>query len=353
MGLRCSLLGHDFGDVVIERDRDERGEEIVITERELRECRRCDAESIITENTEVRRKRPGEDEPNEAEAGDSTTAAGTPPDVDTTSGEATSLVEEAEASVAEGERTDDDAIILDAEPDADAPEDAGDAVSPDDHPTSPPETDPGASGPENDSGASPSETGMAPDREDPVAETEVLGDADPVTGETDDAITAEEVAADETASTAGSTEEPTESPTPARESVEGATSGGQESPDAGTNGDELSTDSKWPNQPDPTDRSASEEQASGTGSVDEASDDAAFQFGEQATEQTDSDPAADDPSSGIASAGPIDTTAPSDGALDGLLRCPVCDFAVAIARSSNRAGDICPECHGGYLAEER
>jgi len=36
MGLRCSLLGHDYGESFVERDREERGNEVVVTERELR-----------------------------------------------------------------------------------------------------------------------------------------------------------------------------------------------------------------------------------------------------------------------------------------------------------------------------
>ncbi|MFB6186359.1 MAG: hypothetical protein ABEI86_05760 [Halobacteriaceae archaeon] len=42
MSLKCSLLGHDFGESRTERDREERGDEVVITER------------VIADNTEVR-----------------------------------------------------------------------------------------------------------------------------------------------------------------------------------------------------------------------------------------------------------------------------------------------------------
>ena len=47
MGLRCSLLGHDYGDSFVERDREERGNEVVVTERELKECARCGAEFTV------------------------------------------------------------------------------------------------------------------------------------------------------------------------------------------------------------------------------------------------------------------------------------------------------------------
>ncbi|WP_049902616.1 DUF7093 family protein [Halococcus agarilyticus] len=53
MGIRCSVLGHDYGDAGVERERDERGEEVVRTARQVRTCRRCGHERTVTENTEV------------------------------------------------------------------------------------------------------------------------------------------------------------------------------------------------------------------------------------------------------------------------------------------------------------
>lgn len=54
MGLRCSLLGHAFGEPVTERERETRGAEVLITVREVRRCSRCDTEQVITENKEIR-----------------------------------------------------------------------------------------------------------------------------------------------------------------------------------------------------------------------------------------------------------------------------------------------------------
>ncbi|MFC7200565.1 DUF7093 family protein [Halospeciosus flavus] len=54
MGLKCSLLGHDYGDVEVERSREEQGNEVVETVREVKHCERCGAESVVSENTEVR-----------------------------------------------------------------------------------------------------------------------------------------------------------------------------------------------------------------------------------------------------------------------------------------------------------
>ena len=54
MGFRCSLLGHDYDEPTTEEEREERGNEVVVTVRELETCSRCGAETVISENTEVR-----------------------------------------------------------------------------------------------------------------------------------------------------------------------------------------------------------------------------------------------------------------------------------------------------------
>ena len=53
MGLRC-LIGHDFGEMQTDRDRRERGDEVIVTLREYRECDRCGHTRVISENKEVR-----------------------------------------------------------------------------------------------------------------------------------------------------------------------------------------------------------------------------------------------------------------------------------------------------------
>ncbi|ODR80331.1 oxidoreductase [Haladaptatus sp. W1] len=53
MGLRCSLLGHDYGESEIEREREEQGNEVVVTVREFEECQRCGNEKVVSENKEV------------------------------------------------------------------------------------------------------------------------------------------------------------------------------------------------------------------------------------------------------------------------------------------------------------
>lgn len=53
MSLRCSLLGHEYGEREIERDREERGNEVVISVVELERCSHCGATKTLSENTEV------------------------------------------------------------------------------------------------------------------------------------------------------------------------------------------------------------------------------------------------------------------------------------------------------------
>jgi len=102
MGLRCSLLGHAYADPEIDRERDDRGDEVVVTVRETKTCERCGAETVVSENTEVR---PVEPEPEPEPESDADSEPATSPGVDDEF--------EPPASAAE-----DDGVILDDEGDA-------------------------------------------------------------------------------------------------------------------------------------------------------------------------------------------------------------------------------------------
>ncbi|MFD1570751.1 DUF7093 family protein [Halorubrum laminariae] len=52
MGLRC-LLGHDFSEPELQRDREEDGNEVVTTVTEVKTCARCGETQVVSENTEV------------------------------------------------------------------------------------------------------------------------------------------------------------------------------------------------------------------------------------------------------------------------------------------------------------
>ncbi|MFB6201370.1 MAG: hypothetical protein ABEI98_05105 [Halorhabdus sp.] len=53
MGIKCSLLGHAYGETTVERDREEQGSEVVITIREIETCKRCGQTRVVSENKEV------------------------------------------------------------------------------------------------------------------------------------------------------------------------------------------------------------------------------------------------------------------------------------------------------------
>ena len=53
MGLRC-LLGHDFGEPETERERNEEGNEVVVSVREVKTCRRCGEKQVVSENKEIK-----------------------------------------------------------------------------------------------------------------------------------------------------------------------------------------------------------------------------------------------------------------------------------------------------------
>ncbi|WP_049986643.1 DUF7093 family protein [Halobellus rufus] len=61
MGLKCRLLGHTYGETEVQRTREEQGDEVVVTIRELKVCERCGAEQTVSQNKEVTAIRtPGE-----------------------------------------------------------------------------------------------------------------------------------------------------------------------------------------------------------------------------------------------------------------------------------------------------
>ena len=53
MGLKCSVLGHTYGEATVEREREEQGSEVVITILERESCTRCGETRIVSENKEV------------------------------------------------------------------------------------------------------------------------------------------------------------------------------------------------------------------------------------------------------------------------------------------------------------
>ncbi len=77
MGLKCSLFGHAYEAADTERERQERGSEVVTISREIERCRRCGEERIVSESTEVAAVVDADDVDLDTGAGDSS-----PDDVD-------------------------------------------------------------------------------------------------------------------------------------------------------------------------------------------------------------------------------------------------------------------------------
>jgi len=301
MGLRCSLLGHDFGETEVEREREEQGSEVIETVREAEVCSRCGETKLVSENTNV----------TTLDAQGSATETGATDADDPAAEESRSdpSPANAAASTSDGPATGDpagdgeDAEIIDetaAEPDA-----AEDART------------------ETADEAVTEAEGSVPDAEEPAP-----GDA----AEADDAVILDD-----------------EADEPATDREYG------QWPDADDTGDPEGGDAPtaWPDQEGEDqgyDAELSDEEADvefGGGLTPEADPDAAPADGEETVGGRGSE------ETGFTSA----TTAPSPDApadtteVDTEFFCPECEQVTPAARSSLRAGDICPECKHGYITE--
>ncbi|MFB6152764.1 MAG: hypothetical protein ABEJ27_00785 [Halodesulfurarchaeum sp.] len=386
MGLRCSLLGHDFGDSITEREREERGQEVVTTVREVRECRRCGTEQVVSENTEVRRVEreesaarstgesvagpAGEAEPEPepggvpgAERSQSDTAGGEgarPPGGEDPSSRDRPR-ESTEREVGDtGEAVDVSEFVEPAEgPSEESTESTGGSpVDPSDESVEMIDE----SGSETE-GETPEETekqdGAAhategTDTDEPAESEEEDGETEPE----DDAIILTDELEGEVDRSADSSR---------RDVVDAGNMFDASAPreDDGESGDRRKTEredtdarSRQGDAPDPGDDAwdgsleGTSEESSG-GSPEGSEEESGFQFRSEGTRPDRDVEGRDeaDPSSGITSAGSIDTSGPPDDSLDVTFTCPECGYEVPAAGSSLRAGDICPECHGGYLTE--
>lgn len=115
MGLRC-LLGHDFDEPEVEREREEEGNEMVVTIREVKTCRQCGERQIISENKEVTAIRSAAevglddaDDADEAEPDSEAETTPTHPAVDEDGADDGAFEPPADAD-------EDDGVILDEEP---------------------------------------------------------------------------------------------------------------------------------------------------------------------------------------------------------------------------------------------
>ncbi|APW97559.1 hypothetical protein CHINAEXTREME_07120 [Halobiforma lacisalsi AJ5] len=313
MVLRCSLLGHDYGDPDVEREREERGSEVVVTVQEYEECTRCGERNVISENTEVTSISSaidGDELPDEHEPEpESVPEPGPESDIDS---------EQPSGSEPESAADGEDVEFIDAdagetetvEPTADADTDADDTV---------------ATAADDDGEIledSPADRDRDSDRE--HGEWPDSSDVGPPVEE----------------------ENPTEWPE--------AEVGDPTDDDAVV----LEHDSSETGVPDGVDRGVSEGDvgtaAGGTGGSDGISAADVTADLEAMEDDDSSEEPALESGSGIERDGsvPVPTEEdPADEDVPTEFYCPRCDYVAAENRASLRAGDICPDCRKGYLGE--
>ncbi|KAB1192540.1 hypothetical protein GJR96_03435 [Haloferax sp. MBLA0076] len=319
MGLTCRLLGHSYGDPETEREREERGDEVVVSIRELQVCSRCGHEQVISENKEV-------------------TAIRTPEEVGMTEGE----VETAAAGF---------------------------------EPANPKPGTSEASGPDAEAEA-PSETDTAPDIETaPDPETEAVADAQstpdhPAVDETveadeapeeaeppvtDDAIILDDEHDDEAQRDRTQwpdevsdvdTDESAPAPAPDGDDAE-FIDADAEADTAGDAPKPTREHGAWPEAPG---------EDEGWDAKPDDGEPASVSFGGGLTPEVNGsvNPASNgeyveaDDADEFVRAEETNLEAP-DQAIE--YYCPNCGHSRAASASSMRAGDICPECKKGYIAE--
>jgi predicted RNA-binding Zn-ribbon protein involved in translation (DUF1610 family) len=397
MGLRC-LLGHDFSEPELRREREEDGSEVVTTVTEVKTCARCGETQIVSENTEVTTMEQLADEAAAgAEAAATATeteptvsgdraAAGSPEHGAAASGTGSTAELDPGAAEATVDRAadagPDDAANAEADDDADA--DADDAVIIDDD---------SAAAAESGGAADAADTAGSADTVD-AADTAAAADAtadEPAAAEDEGAEVLDAESEGDEGSLGGG-EEYAEYP-----EVETAESEGDDERDAETDdgvildeSDEQSADrdrGAWPevDEADDTGGAATpwpEQRGEDEGFSAEVGDgDAgAVEFGggltPEAAEPTAEDADAEYVEAPERDAGEVDGTAEqrdeaaesadsgtgitrgespelrtsaSEAATE--YRCPECGMRRDADGNSMRAGDICPECKRGYVTE--
>lgn len=378
MVLRCSLLGHDFGDTEVEHEREERGSEVVVTVLEFEQCDRCGLKNVLSEKSEVtslaaESKDAGADihADDEGAGGDGLAAAeGTAPaevdsapTIDTTDADTESdgITADLEATA----RADDAEILVDESDGTDkTASESASASSPPDERVETVDSDASA------------------ESVDTIEASSAGTDGDSVVGSRDgDADVGHDSRGAEIVDAGGDVREPTktEADADADTDTEGPVEASE--PPVTDDGEIIEADDgqvrehgEWPDSTDvgpPIERGA--EPASWpearTGVADEtdsqavtepsSTDEGAILVDPDSERDTEAGTGAPDstaserPETGFESAD--EAPAPHERApLDGVQTeffCPHCRFVAPGDRGSLRSGDICPECRRGYLGE--
>ena len=366
MGLRC-LLGHDFTEPEIERERKEDGDEVVTTVREVKTCVRCGETQVVSENTEVTTIEQLTDQATNADATDADATDADATDADATTGveaDAAGLTDTAAAAGAssrsegaarrspsdagtvddadgdDGEILDDRSAVSDPdEPTGATADDVRADAAVDDGAATDAATDDGVILDDGESGgagnAGPDTSSGDPDRA-VDAHPADAGRADDVDGDDGERDRGAWPTVDEIADESGP--EPGDWPEHRGED-EGFSAEVGEGGDGGVEyGGGLT-----PESADPTSTGPDTEFV-------EAPDRGAETTGDRtATADDDSRP---DTGSGITRGDTpefehMTSSAPTE------YYCPECGMTEHAGGNSMRAGDVCPECKGGYVAERR
>lgn len=366
MGLRC-LLGHDFDEPELRREREEDGNEVVTTVTEVKTCARCGETQVVSENTEVTTMEQLTDEAAAGAGTAETDPTATTPNADDDRGPTDGVGPDA---VSTGAAPTDEGADG-AGPTVDATDDVDDAVIIDDGPTAAADDLPeGDAADADDEGAAADAADETPDDEG----AELL-----------------ESGPDDDAGSLGGGEEYAEYP-----EVETAESPGDDERDAATDDgvildeEEPAADRErgaWPEVDE-----ADEPETSATAWPEQRGEDEGFsaeigdgdaggvEFGGGLTPEA-AEPAAEDGDAEYVEAPdrdadevdgtvePRDDEAEPADAGSGITRaetpdlqtstsetpteyhCPECGMTRDADGNSMRAGDICPECKRGYVTE--
>ncbi|MFD1587764.1 hypothetical protein ACFR9U_12280 [Halorientalis brevis] len=291
MGIKCSLLGHDFSGSKVEEEREEQGSEVLITIKEVETCDRCGKQRVVSENKEVTSLEAAED----AAADDA------------------EEIEDATDDDAEEPETGSSPSGVTPTPDIDAAEDDAELI--------------GEAEDEDE----------APASDDSDAEQEPDHQPDPATtgeDEPDQSVTA----ADDDAVILGDDDddEPDREPGewPDDEPDHGVEADAESESTAEQNEEETTTTEEWP------DEFGHDEATKTAPEVEWPEEDepakSEWEPTENLTKQIDG--------ADVEPAGSAAITVP-----EGEFECPECGFRTSVEESSLRAGDFCPDCHRGSL----
>ena len=381
MGLRC-LLGHDFSEPELRREREEDGNEVVTTVTEVKTCARCGETQVVSENTEVTTMAQLTDEAAAgAEAADSASPTAEPDADDdrTAAGDVGPDAASTDADAMDAGPTDAGAVAASTDAGADA--DADDAVIIDDEPAAPADDGTGgevaSGGPAGAAGedgaaadATGDETATDEDEGAEVLESEPEEDVGTLGGgeeyaEYPEVETAESPAEDESEADADDGVILDGEAGPATDRERGAW------PDVDEGDDSGPATTPWPEQRGEDEGFSAEVGEGGAGDVDfgggltpEAAEPAAEDGDAEYVEAPDRD--ADEVGGTVearegeaepADAGTEITRAESPDLSTSTAEatteyhCPECGMSRDADGNSMRAGDICPECKRGYVTE--